>query len=260
MITRLLEEANADADHEGYCDTEIGKSTLTRQKLAEDIERLTSKVEEGKASLIEMAEDASALQKDLEELTVVEGEVSEQRQAEAKANKAAIKDAKMAKEAVKAAATVLKSYYAKSLQSTSFVGTADEPYSDREAQAGTVLALMEVVESDFERAAVEAHAEEETSKEEYEKFLTQTKKSKAVKGKKLDMIESDRATADTELRHSISDLKSAQDELVAAKGYYEKLEAECVDKGVSFKERTAARDAEVQSLKEALAMLGGVEG
>merc|ERR1719440_2249350 len=36
MITRLLNEANEDAQHEGFCDKEIGKSKVTRNKLQED--------------------------------------------------------------------------------------------------------------------------------------------------------------------------------------------------------------------------------
>merc|ERR1711878_79735 len=38
MITRLLEEAREDAKHEGFCDKEMGKSKITRNKLTEDID------------------------------------------------------------------------------------------------------------------------------------------------------------------------------------------------------------------------------
>jgi hypothetical protein len=37
--------------------------------------------------------------------------------------------------------------------------------------------------------------------------------------------------------------------------YYENLKPKCVDEGVSFEERAAAREAEIQSLREALDML-----
>merc|ERR1712008_335906 len=40
MITRLLEEAEDDAKHEGFCDKEMGKSKITRNKLTEDIDGL----------------------------------------------------------------------------------------------------------------------------------------------------------------------------------------------------------------------------
>jgi len=36
MITKLLEEANADAEKEGWCDTEMGKSSHQKQTLRRD--------------------------------------------------------------------------------------------------------------------------------------------------------------------------------------------------------------------------------
>merc|ERR1719159_2064582 len=48
MITRLLNEAKEDADHEGFCDTEMGKSKVTRTRLSEEIDALSASVEDGK--------------------------------------------------------------------------------------------------------------------------------------------------------------------------------------------------------------------
>merc|ERR1719188_285367 len=61
MITRLLEEANADADHEGFCDTEMGKSKITRTKLSEEIDALAASVEEGKASITRLTQQIAEL-------------------------------------------------------------------------------------------------------------------------------------------------------------------------------------------------------
>merc|ERR1719254_227677 len=48
MITRLLNEANEDAQHEGFCDKEFGENKVTRNKLTEDIDGLQAAVEDGK--------------------------------------------------------------------------------------------------------------------------------------------------------------------------------------------------------------------
>merc|ERR1719171_1574598 len=53
MITRLLEEANTDASHEGFCDKEVGESKNTRNKLAGEIDSLDAAVEQGKALIVE---------------------------------------------------------------------------------------------------------------------------------------------------------------------------------------------------------------
>merc|ERR1712087_773216 len=51
LITRLMEEANAEADHKGWCDTELSTNEQTRaqhtkevQQLAADIETLKSEI------------------------------------------------------------------------------------------------------------------------------------------------------------------------------------------------------------------------
>merc|ERR1719359_1415539 len=68
MITRLLEEAHADADHEGFCDTEIGKSKITRAKLSEDIDALNAAMEEGKSTIMALTEDTATLAKEVADL------------------------------------------------------------------------------------------------------------------------------------------------------------------------------------------------
>merc|ERR1711998_687435 len=58
MITRLLEEANADAEKEGWCDTEMGKSKVTRDKLTEEIDGLDAAIVDGKATIMKLREHA----------------------------------------------------------------------------------------------------------------------------------------------------------------------------------------------------------
>merc|ERR1740123_2255968 len=65
LIKRLLEEANEDANHEGFCDEEMGKSKVTRNKLSSDIDGLTASIEDGKATILSLTEDTAQLTKDV---------------------------------------------------------------------------------------------------------------------------------------------------------------------------------------------------
>merc|ERR1712060_692660 len=90
---------------------------------------------------------------------------------------------------------------------------------------------------------------------EYDEFMIQSKKSQAKKERKIEMNDSDKASAESQLQQDIADLKATQDELIAAEAYYERLVPQCFDKGMTFDERTKARESEIQSLKEALKIL-----
>merc|ERR1719192_1922266 len=84
MITRLLEEAEEDAKHEGFCDKEMGKSKITRNKLTEDIDSLDAAIEEGKATIQKLADDTATLSQEVEDLTKSMGEATSLRESEKK--------------------------------------------------------------------------------------------------------------------------------------------------------------------------------
>merc|ERR1719252_38572 len=98
-------------------------------------------------------------------------------------------------------------------------------------------------------------AAEQASQDSYDKFMTESKKTHAVKMKKIDMDENDKAAAEVKLQEDTKDLKGTQDELLAADRYYEKLVPQCIDQGMTWEERVAARESEIASLKEALKIL-----
>merc|ERR1740115_674491 len=86
MITRLLEEAHADADHEGFCDTELGKSKVTRTKLSEDIDALNAAIDEGKASIMMLTEEVATLTQEIADLDSSRTAATGMRTKEKKAN------------------------------------------------------------------------------------------------------------------------------------------------------------------------------
>merc|ERR1740138_1824488 len=92
MITRLLEEANDDAQHEGFCDQEVGKSKVTRAKLSEDIDALTASIEEGKSTIMSLTEEVATLTQEIAELDASRTEATKMRTAEKAKNKATVED------------------------------------------------------------------------------------------------------------------------------------------------------------------------
>merc|ERR1719262_655412 len=117
------------------------------------------------------------------------------------------------------------------------------------------MAMLDVILSDFANVEADTKSAEASSQKEYDDFMVEAKKTKATKQKKIEMDTADKAAAEVKLEEDTKDLKGTQDELLAADRYYEKLVPKCIDQGQSFEERTASREAEIKSLKEALKIL-----
>jgi len=292
MITRLLEEAHADADHEGFCDTEIGKSKVTRTKLSEDIDGLNAAIEEGKSTIMSLTEETATLTKEVADIDAARGEATKMRTAEKAKNKATVQDSKDAAKAVAAATAVLKKFYEgastatallqmekdsrpimgtdewNALANPNFKGTVDKghksgmqtfgkQYKGQQDEAGGVLAMLETIASDFNNIIADTSSAESQSQTAYDDFMAESKKNKAMKEKKISMNNADKAATETKVQDDTKDLKGTQDELLAADRYYAKLVPQCFDKGQTFEERTASREAEIASLKQALKILSG---
>merc|ERR1719174_2754778 len=93
MITRLIEEANEDATHEGFCDKEMGESKLTRNKLSEEIAALEAAVEDDKATIMMLSQEITTLEKEVSALESSMTTASQLRSEEQAKNKATIEDA-----------------------------------------------------------------------------------------------------------------------------------------------------------------------
>jgi len=288
MITRLLNEANEDAQHEGFCDKEIGKSKVTRNKLSEDIDGLQSAVEDGKATIMKLTQEVATLSQEVVDLEASVKEATAIRTKEKATNKVTVEDSEAGQNAVAAATAVLKDFYEKAslatgliqvtrptmgsdewdaLANPNFKGTIDKghkagqqtfgkKYTGQQDSAGGVMAMLDVILSDFANVEADTKASEAKAQETYDNFMVESKKTKATKSKKIEMNEADKASAENKLQEDTKDLKGTQDELIAADRYYEKLVPQCIDQGMTFEERTSAREAEIASLKQALDILG----
>merc|ERR1719380_134243 len=87
LAQKMEKEAAADATHEGFCDTEVGKSKVTRNKLNEDLDALSAKVQELKAFIADMADEIAELSKEIAELQDAMTKATADRKAEKAKNK-----------------------------------------------------------------------------------------------------------------------------------------------------------------------------
>merc|ERR1719311_909365 len=93
--------------------------------------------------------------------------------------------------------------------------------------ASTIISVLEMSEEDFTTLLAEAEATEDEAAKAYKSLTDENKVSKVSK------------------------------ELDAVLAYLDKLKPECESKAMSYEEKKAAREAEIEGLKEALSILSG---
>jgi len=263
LMHRLLEEANEEAEHKGWCDTELKANELTRKDKTTKVEQLHAKSDELNASIAQLGEQITELTQQVSDLSKASAQATKLRNEEKHENEMAIRDAKEAQNAVASATEILKRFYDRAAKSTALVQAApaifDSPYQGMQGESGGVMGMLEVIQSDFARLEAETESAENQSQAEFEKFIQESDVSKAQKNKDIDHKTAKKSNQESELTNTVADLEGTQKELDTALNYYDKLKPTCIDSGVSYEERVQRREEEIDSLKEALRILSGDE-
>mmetsp|Transcript_9236 Transcript_9236/g.15878 ORF Transcript_9236/g.15878 Transcript_9236/m.15878 type:complete len:671 (-) Transcript_9236:112-2124(-) len=262
LIVRLMEEATEEAEHKGWCDTELSTNEQTRQEKTQAVERLSAEIDQLESSIAKLTEDLADLAKALADLDAAMAKATKLRQEEKAKNTQTIADAQEAQTAVAQALTVLKEFYAKAAEATAFVqkkqpAIFDSPYQGLQADNGGVVGMLEVIESDFARLEADTDAAETSAQKEYDGFMTDSKVDKAAKTTSTENKSAKKQDEEQALVQKKADIRGTQKELDAALAYFDKLKPSCIDAGVSYDDRVARRKEEIESLQEALRILNG---
>merc|ERR1719335_1774409 len=242
LIARLEEEAAAEAGHKAWCDEELKTNKMTRDAKTSEVQTLTAAVEK-------LEGEIAALAKAMKEATEIRTKEKEE-------NLQTIKDAKEAQEAVEQALVILKDFYAKQagLLQEGQVPEMKE-YKGMGGSSKGVIGMLEVILSDFARLEAETTADENQAQKEYDQFMADSKASQeAMHDEEFDKgLIKDKKEHEAKLTKE--DLAAAQEELDAALKYYEELKPMCLEVHVSYEERAAKRQEEIEALQEAYKIL-----
>jgi len=264
LVVRLMEEANEEAEHKGWCDKELATNEHTRKEKTDSVETLRAEIDELTSSVAKLTEDVAELSKEVAELDEAVSKATSLREDEKAKNTQTIQDAMAAQSAVAQALTVLKDFYTKASEATAFVQQQpeapeifDKPYKGMGAESGGVVGMLEVIESDFARLETDTKSSEVTAQTEYDAFMSDSKVDKASKTKDIEHKTAKTQDDSEAMVTKKEDLEGTEKELDAALDYFDKLKPSCVDAGVSQEDRGARRKEEIESLQEALRILNG---
>jgi hypothetical protein len=266
LITKLQEQAEAEAEHKEWCDDEIKTNEQTRKDKSTEVETLTSDIDQLQSRLAVLKKELAVLSKEIAEIVKAVAEAQAIRVKEKESNEKTIAEAVEGQTAIAQAQKILKDFYAKAGESTVLAQGAakqdpppifDAAYKGEQKQNDNVQAFLDVIASDFMRLETDTKNAESSAQAEYDEFMATSEASKKAKETEEDEKKKEQLEKTGELSTKQDDLESSQEQLDAALAYYDKLKPSCINAATPYNERVQRRDEEVAALKEALEILNG---
>lgn len=244
IIEKLEKEAGEAAKHKEWCDKEYADTGAKKDDLSATIESLSTKIDKKSSSSMTLKDEVKETQAALANLMKAQVEADQVRRDQNEIfvqNKA---DLEQGLTGVRQAVKVLREYY-----------SSDADAHGKSEAGGSIIGLLEVVESDLSRGLAEAETTEDTAQAEYQRVSMDNKLTKKtyesdVKYKTREATGLDKAVAEHK-----SDRESNQAELDALLEYTKSVRASCEVKPETYDDRKGRRDAEIAGLKEALEVL-----
>jgi DNA repair exonuclease SbcCD ATPase subunit len=266
MIDKLVKEAQEAATHEAFCQEELGKTKKAQDDKTMKLDKYTTRVDEGVSKIAELKESIKDLESEVADIDKTQAEATTLRTKETEEYSRASKDFKDSANAVAQAIEVLQSFYggASLIQVTSHTKVLSKARSkseDAEGKQGdaanAIISILEVAQEDFTSLLAEVQATEDEAAKAYDKLTTENKISKASKVAEAKGKNSELKSVSSAVEMAKEDQSATSQELDAVLAYFDKLKPECESKAMSYEEKKAAREAEIEGLKEALSILSG---
>mmetsp|Transcript_4080 Transcript_4080/g.11917 ORF Transcript_4080/g.11917 Transcript_4080/m.11917 type:complete len:695 (-) Transcript_4080:97-2181(-) len=247
MVSKLEEEAGADASHKAYCDKELAEAQQKKTEKSTEIDKLSTEIDQMTSRSAKLKEEVAADQKSLSELASAQAEMDTLRSEEKKDFAKSKADLEQGLEGVKIALKVLREYYAKS----------GKAHSAAEGAGSSIVGMLEVVESDISQSLAGLVATEENSQSSYVAESKENEIEKSSKEQDAKYKAKEAADLDKSVAEATSDRSGVQAELDAVQEALRSLNEQCVAKPETYEARKARRESEIAGLKEALSILDG---
>jgi len=271
LITKLVKAAADEATQKGWCDTELGKAKSDRDTQWNNVLETNANLEMLEAQRDQLSDDIDTLATEIAELTDNLAKMTENRNAEKAENEETLSTAKEGHAAITEAIGILEKFYKgakkgsvslaqvspvmqdfKNLAKSQEKGGA---YQGNQDASGGIIGMMEVIKSDFERTTKTTTEAEYAAAREFAQFNTETKAAISSKETEKGNKEATLSSTEAELTEESENLGTHQTMLDDALKELEELNKTCIDTGMSYNERVAKREEEIEALKEAMSIL-----
>jgi len=269
MVAKLEADAAAEGDQKAWCDEEMGSATQQRDENIGAMEGDLASKTKAESFIAKTTEEVNTLMSEIAEIRKGLNEAQELRSKEKAENTKTIADATAGLAGVTKAMKILKDFYdnafvqvkahytpsaqdkMKDMAPATFEG---EMNGNQDAASG-IIGMMDVIKSDFEASIDTTKTTEADDESEFQDFKTDSESDISEK-------EGTVKSKEDEITTNKSDLQDFKDDLADHTALKEealtelaKLKPACVDTGSDHEEGVARREQEIESLKNAYAIL-----
>jgi hypothetical protein len=291
MVALLGEEQVDDEAKKAYCEKEFDESEDEQKVLARSIDLVTKAIDKNKAAIQTLTEEIAALTEAIKDTDTRVSESTEQRKdehadylADKASNTAALKILGLAKnrlnqfynpklykappkQELSSEARIVENMGGAFVQIRAHtVRDAPAPppetwdaYQKKGGESSGVISMIDLLNADLNKEMQENEVDEKNAQEEYEQFMSDSATRRADDSKLLAEKESTKADAMAAFTKNKQDKKDTLSEAYANDKYIHNLHGECDWLIMNFDTRKAARAGEVESLKNAKAVLSGAD-
>merc|ERR1719235_2938459 len=255
LITRLEDEAAAEASQKEWCDKEMSETIAARDEAQREIEAKNAFLMEKRTLVDSLAEEQAGLEAVENAIEVLSNFYTNLLQTGSKRREIPVgTEASGDYQRFRAAGAGADGKTVDDMApEDEFGGGAD--YGGKTDASKSILGLLDVIKSDFEKTLDDTQADEDKAQAAYEQFKSDAQKSIDDKSDLKGTKESEKTTAELDITQAEADLKAETTNLENELAELEKLKPVCVESGATHAERTARREQEIEALKEALKIL-----
>jgi len=265
MVTQLLKEKEDEIKHKDFCTDELNQNERAQELKERDIEELTAKIEDLTSTIDQLTQAIATLQSEIAEMQTQLKRAGEDREKENADFQATIADQRETQKLLTQALNVLKAVYAKKsfAQTGAKQGQPGPPPPPgfgeykKAGGAGGVMGMLQQIISDAKQLEADAIKAESDAQKAYETVVKDTNASVEDKNRDITNKSSEKATAEADKTATEEAKETALNEQQQNKNSEADLHKSCDFVLKNFDIRQAARDQEVEALRQAKAILSG---
>jgi len=268
MIDTLVKEKEDEIEHKDFCVDEINTNEQATQKKEQSKNTLEEEIADLASTIESLVKLQASLKAEVGELQVELKRAGEDREKANSEFQTTVADQRATQKLLAGALNILKSFYEKAalVQQRSAV-SSQEPAGPPpppgfkkaapNANSGGVMGMIEMIIEDAKAMEADALKAEEEAQIGFETFVTDTNNSIETKTKEGITAAENQGKAESEKVEKEMERDGVVDELTALASENADLHKDCDYTLKNFDVRQAARDNEIEALKQALSMLSG---